>query len=418
MSKYKNSRWEETVESLDVSDPEIYQNDEHSKYFTRLRESRPVHYVDSERVGKYWSVTRYADIRTVDTDHETFSSALGGIAIGSAEGDNDVAGVSARPFIAMDPPEHEEQRKAVAPAVAPTNLKNLESLIRTRVNSILDEVPVGTPFDWVENVSIELTSSMLATLFDFPHEQRRKLIRWSDVASSFEAISGDASINPEQRGKELMECVEAFAALWQSKAALEPESNLMSLLAHNPATKDLLQRPAELLGMLMLLIVGGNDTTRNSITGGLYALSQHPDELDKVRRDTSLIPGMVSEMIRWQTPVIHMRRTTSRATELAGVEIPEGAQVVMWYLSGNRDEAVFPEAERFVVDRANSREHLSFGFGIHRCMGNRLAEMQIRILWEELLNREVEFEVLAPPTRMSSNFIRGISELPVKISYR
>ena len=173
--------------------------------------------------------------------------------------------------------------------------------------------------------------------------------------------------------------------------------------------------PQTFLSTLMLLIVGGNDTTRNSISGGLLALLDNPLEMKKLKENPALVTSMVPEIIRWQTPLTSMRRTSTRPVVLNGQEIPEGAKIIMWYLSGNRDETVIPNAASFIIDRANSRHHLSFGFGIHRCMGNRLAEMQLKILWEEILSRSMTIELQGEPLRTYSNAVRGFTHLPVRI---
>jgi cytochrome P450 len=206
-----------------------------------------------------------------------------------------------------------------------------------------------------------------------------------------------------------------FFNLWNMRAGEAPKSDLLSMLAHSEATKDLSRDPISMIGTILLLIVGGNDTTRNSISGGVVALNQFPAEYRKLREDPALIPNMVSETIRWQTPVIHMRRTAVQDVELGGKTIRKGDKVVMWYLSANRDETVFPDAERFLIDRENARHHVSFGFGVHRCMGNRLAEMQLRILWEEILKRFHTVEVVGEVERSSNNFIRGITNVPVRL---
>jgi cytochrome P450 len=395
---------------IDMSRPEFYADDSHYPYFERLRNEAPIHYCADSAFGPYWSVTKYKDIVQVEVDHATFSSdhTLGGIQIEDQPKDMN------RPsFIRMDPPKHDEQRKVVSPIVAPGNLANMEPIIRRRTQTVLDSLPRGETFDWVERVSVELTTQMLATLFDYPFEQRRQLTWWSDVAIC-NVRAPDAPVRSEaDRFAELKRMAEAMAALWNERAKGPPRYDLLSMLAHGEATRNM--PLLEFMGTLALLIVGGNDTTRNSMSGGLLALHDNPGEYAKLRADPSLIPGMVSEIIRWQTPVIHMRRTASRDTELGGHAIRAGDKVVMWYISGNRDEDAIEQADRFIIDRKRPRQHLSFGFGIHRCVGNRLAELQLRILWEELLPRFPVIEVVGEPVRAYSNFIRGIKSLPVRI---
>lgn len=400
--------WTQALKDIDVSRPERFRDDQWQDCFARLRNEDPVHYCQDSVNGAYWSVTKHADIKVVDANHEVFSSEVGGIAIvDSREEDGGIEN-----FIAMDPPRHDEQRKTVTPSVAPTNLATMEPLIRERVADILDNLPVGESFNWVDKVSIELTARMLATLFDFPYEDRRKLIYWSDITTNVPQVTG-IEIDMKERQAGLQECAMTFYQLWQERAAAEPKFDLISMLAHGEATKNLISDPMGLLGNILLLIVGGNDTTRNSISGGVIALNQYPDEYQKLRDNAALIPNMVSEMIRWQTPVIHMRRTALKDYDLNGKNIKKGDKVIMWYLSGNRDESVFPDAERLIIDRKNARQHVSFGFGVHRCMGNRLAEMQLRVLWEEIQCRFRKVELVGEVKRLPNNFIRGVSDLPV-----
>ncbi|MFV2091288.1 MAG: cytochrome P450, partial [Pseudomonadales bacterium] len=347
-----------------------------------------------------------------DNHHEIFSSE-GGITLGPPIDIKPEAQMRTPMFIAMDPPTHDVQRSTVTPVVAARNLASLESTIRERVCTILDGLPRNETFDWVDKVSVELTTQMLATLFDFPFEERRKLTRWSDVATS---APGAGVVNSvDERREILLECLDTFTSLWNQRVQEPPKNDLISLLAHGESTRDMLSRPMEFLGNLILLIVGGNDTTRNSISGGVLALNQNPTEYQKLRDDLSLIPNMVSEIIRWQTPLAHMRRTALMDTELGGKQIKEGDKVIMWYISGNRDEAVIEDADRFIIDRPKARHHLSFGFGIHRCMGNRLAEMQLRIVWEEIMKRFHRVEVVGEPKRSLSAFVHGFTELPVRL---
>jgi cytochrome P450 len=395
---------------VDVSQPRLYREDCWGPHFARLRREDPVHYHPESPFGPYWSVTRHADIMKVELDAATYSSAseLGGIQI-----TDQPQGEELPNFIRMDPPRHTAQRRTVAPIVAPSNLANMEGLIRQRTAQVLDGLPRGETFDWADRVSTELTAMMLATLFDFPQADRRKLTHWSDVAiCNIEAEDAVVKSN-EERMAELKRMAETMAALWEERAAQPPTFDLISMMAHSDATRNMSTR--EFIGNFALLIVGGNDTTRNSMSAGLMAMLDNPGEVDKVKADPALMANLVSETIRWATPVIHMRRTARKECELAGKQIRAGDKVVMWYVSGNRDETAIDEPERFLVGRPKARQHLAFGAGIHRCVGDRLAEMQIRILWEELLMRDLEIEVVAPPVRLYSNFIRGIRSLPVRI---
>lgn len=398
------------IEEIDVSNPELFRDNKMWPYFERLRREAPVHYCAESEFGPYWSVTKYNDIMSVDTNHAVFSSeaGLGGITIRNAREDFRLP-----MFIAMDPPKHDAQRKVVSPIVAPENLSRLEGTIRERAGRILDALPRNEPFNWVDRVSIELTTQMLATLFDFPFEERRKLTRWSDVATA--DLNSGLVESEEAREAELLECGAYFTDLWNQRVNSEPKGDLISMLAHSDVTRNM--EPMEYLGNVILLIVGGNDTTRNSITGGLYALNQFPDQYRKLRENPDLIPNMVPEIIRWQTPLAHMRRTALADQEVGGKTIRKGDKVVMWYVSGNRDEEVIENPNEIVIDRPRPRQHLSFGFGIHRCVGNRLAEMQLRIVWEEVLKRwpNRPIEVLEEPKRVLSSFVKGYESMMVRI---
>jgi len=401
------------LDKLNVAQPILFQTNTMWPYFERLRREDPVHFCAESEFGSYWSITKYNDIMAVDTNHQAFSSdfSLGGITIGGGQANVDPLPM----FIAMDPPKHDIQRKIVTPVVSPANLQVLGPIIRERAGKILDSLPVGEPFDWVDKVSIELTTMTLATLFDFPFEQRRKLTRWSDVVT---AAPGFGIVDTlEQKMAEMQEFHAYFTELWNQRVnSSEPGGDLISMLAHNPATRNM--EPREYFGNVVLLTVGGNDTTRNTITGSVVALNQNPDQYRKLREHPELISSMVSETIRWQTPLAHMRRTAVSDFELKGKKIKKGDKVVMWYVSGNRDEEVIERPNDYIIDRENPRRHISFGFGIHRCVGNRLAELQLQIIWEEIMKRFPMIEMVGEPKRSYSTFVKGYERLDVVIPKR
>ena len=398
------------LKDFHVADVDLFTSDTHWPWFERLRAEDPVHYCPESEFGPYWSVTRFEDIIAVDGNHGAFSSdsELGGIAI------NDAFEPRARAsFISLDPPNHDAQRKVVTPMFSSASMATLEPLIRERAGRILDELPIGETFDFVDKVSIELTSQMLATLFDFPFEERRLLPRASDLILTTPGPGGVVETE-EQRQLELFATLTRFVALWDARKASAPGADLISMLSHDPATSR--NDPYDYMGNLVLLIVAGSDTTRHSITGGLIALDQNPDQYARLRADPSLLTSAVPEIIRWQSPVAHMRRTATTDVELGGKSIKKGDRVVMWYVSGNRDETAIEDANRFIIDRARPRQHVSFGFGVHRCVGNRLAEMQLRVVWEEMLKRFERIEVVGEPRRLKSNFVKGYEALPVRIA--
>jgi cytochrome P450 len=400
------------LDQFDVGHPDLFRNYTFWPYFERLRKEEPVHYCANGLFGSYWSVTKYKDIMDVETNHTVFSSAasLGGITIRDLPME-----YRRESFIAMDQPRHGPQRKTVAPMFTPTHLDNLAINIRKRSASCLDSLPIGETFDWVDKVSVELTTQMLAVLFDFPWEERRKLTYWSDVSTTIPGPDQLVKTIDEQQ-KILFECADYFAKLWNERINQPPKSDLLSMMAHSEATRNM--DPRNFLGNLTLLIVGGNDTTRNTLSGSIMALHENPHQYQKLRENPALIESFVPEVIRWQTPLSHMRRTALADAEIGGKKIKKGDKVVMWYVSGNYDEEAIENPNDFIIDRKRPRNHLSFGFGIHRCVGMRLAELQLKIIWEEILKRFEKIEVVGEPARPYSSFIKGYDHLPVRITAR
>jgi cytochrome P450 len=397
------------LDQFHPADPALFRNDTLWPWFERLRAEDPVHYTAESEFGPYWSVTKGRDIISVDSNHGVFSSdsEAGGIAIGDGTQPREMAS-----FISLDPPMHDEQRRVIAPMFSTASMAALEPVIRERAGKILDELPRGETFDFVDKVAVELTSQMLATLFDYPFEDRRQLPRCSDLILATPEPGGIVE-SEEARQVELFQILTPFVGMWDERLAAPPRNDLLSMLAHGGST--FRTAPEAWMGNVVLLIVAGSDTTRHSITGGLLALNQNPDEYAKLRANPGLIESMVPEIIRYQSPVAHMRRTALADAELGGKQIKKGEKVIMWYVSGNRDADTIDNPDAFIIDRERPRQHVGFGFGIHRCVGNRLAEMQLRVMWEEILARFPMIEVVGEPRRMNSNFVKGYEAMPVRI---
>lgn len=396
-------------QAIDVTANDLYGEYRWPEVFAALRRVAPVHYCPDSFYGPYWSVTRHSDVMHVEALPEIFSSSWehGGITVLHNDPD-----IHLPMFIAMDRPRHTEMRRAVSPAFSPTALQDHSASIRARTRALLDSLPVGEPFDWVECVSTELTTQMLATLFDFPWDDRRLLAHWAAWAGDFRA-----AVSPMLRAKRqrvLQQMADYFGHLWHERQARGLAPDLLSRMIHSDSMSNL--KPQEFAGNLMLLLIGGTDTTRHSMTGLVVTANAFPGAWTALVADRSLLATAVPELIRWQTPLSHMRRTAVVDTELAGQHIAAGDKVVLWYNSANRDEAVFSHPDRFDVHRPNARRHLSFGFGIHRCVGARLAELQLYILYEEMLDRGMRVTTLHAPVRIPSPFANGYRKQMVTIS--
>jgi cytochrome P450 len=398
--------------TYDMSDASWYVEDRWQAPFAQLRAHDPVHWTQGGSFGDFWNVCSHKAIQHVEALPEIFSSSYehGGITL--ADRIDDGTELIMPMFIAMDRPKHTGQRRTVAPAFTPSEMKRMSDDIRMRTAELLDTLPWDKPFDWVDTVSIELTTQMLAILFDFPWADRRKLTEWSDWAGDIELIHSE-----ELRAERLTHLYEMgayFKKLWDAKIDAKPTPDLISMMIHSDAMAEMDE--LEFMGNLILLIVGGNDTTRNSMSGLAYGLHHFPEQREKLEQNPALIPNAVQEIIRWQTPLAHMRRTALADYDLFGKQIKKGDKLALWYISGNRDESVFEDADSIIVDRENARRHLAFGYGIHRCVGARLAELQISILLEEMAKRRMRVNVLAEPERVRACFVHGYRSMQVQLS--
>jgi cytochrome P450 len=399
----------------DVSRPDIYQQDNWQDIFKEMREQAPINKITGSDYGDYWSVTTLKPIQHVEALPDIYSSDLenGGITLSPIIQETlpDGTLVKMPMFIAMDRPKHTEERRVVAPAFTPGEMGRMSDEIRRRTGEVLDSLPLGKAFDWVDLVSIELTTGMLALLFDFPWADRRKLTEWSDWAGDVELFKSEDM--RAQRLVKLFEMGTYFQGLWDQRVSKGEAPDLISRMIHSPM-KEMDQM--EYFGNLILLIVGGNDTTRNTMSGYAYGLNAFPDERARLEQNPDMIPNAVSEIIRWQTPLAHMRRTATQDHDLFGAPIKAGDKLGLWYLSANRDESVFENPDDIIIDRENARRHLSFGYGIHRCVGARLAELQIRILMEEMAARRLRVNVVAEPERVAACFVHGYRAMMVELS--
>lgn len=408
-----------TIDSIpaftDMTHPDLYSEDRWREPFRELRAKDPVHFHEEGRFGPYWSVSTYKPIVHIEALPKIFSSSseFGGITV-AGDGIAHLRSfeIATPMFIAMDPPKHTAQRRTVAPAFTPSEIERMRAGAHQRTGELLDSLPIGETFDWVDRVSMELTTQMLALLFDFPWEERRHLTRWSDALGDVEMFHSEET--RQARLAQAYEMATAFGQLWDSKKGKDPTGDLISIMLHSDAMAEMDE--GEFMGNLILLIVGGNDTTRNSMSAFAYGLDQYPEERAKLEADPGLIANATQELIRWQTPLAHMRRTAVEDAEVEGKLIRKGDKIALWYLSANRDESVFEDGEAIRVDRENARRHLSFGYGIHRCVGARVAELQLTVLMHEMARRRLRVNVVGKPEFVPACFVHGYRRLPVELS--
>jgi cytochrome P450 len=402
------------ADPLDVTRPHLYHDDVWHEPFRELRAKAPVYYCEHSPFGSYWSVSTYKPIVHIEALPKIFSSSweYGGITIAGDVNTVREAEIRMPMFIAMDPPKHQAQRRTVAPAFTPSEMERMRSEVRERTAAVLDSLPIGQPFDWVDKVSIELATGMLAKLFDFPWANRENLTRWSDVLGDIRMF--ETTEKREFRIKNAFEMGMAFRQLWDSKKDQPPSNDLISIMLNSDAMAEMDE--GEFMGNLILLIIGGNDTTRNTMSALAYGLDKFPDERGKLEANPALAANTVSEILRWQTPLAHMRRTALEDAEVEGQMIRKGDKLALWYLSANRDESIFADADKIRIERENARRHLAFGYGIHRCVGARVAELQLMTLIEEMTRQRLRVNVLAEPERVSGCFVHGYRKMMVEIS--
>jgi cytochrome P450 len=405
-----------TPHAFDVTRAELWAEDRWQEPFRQLRAEAPVHYCPESKFGPYWSISTYKPIQHIEALPKIFSSSweYGGITVsGDKVADLPEGSIPLPMFIAMDPPHHTAQRRTVAPAFGPSETERLRADTLARTSAVIDSLPIGKPFDWVEHLSIELTTQMLAILFDFPWEDRHKLTHWSDVLGDIE--NADTLEQRQARLATAFEMGAAFKQVWDRKAQNPGEHDLISIMLQSDAMSHMSEN--EFMGNLILLIVGGNDTTRNSMSAYAYGLAQFPDERAKLETNHApeLAVNAMHELLRWQTPLAHMRRTALEDAEVEGQLIRKGDKIALWYASANRDESVFPDGDRIIVERENARRHLAFGYGIHRCVGARVAELQLTALISEMQKRRLRVNVLEEPVRVPASFVHGYKKLMVEL---
>ncbi|MCC7548384.1 MAG: cytochrome P450 [Burkholderiales bacterium] len=395
------------LEALDVSSPLLFQQELHGPLFARLRREAPVHHCRASAYGPYWSITRHADIQAVELDHVRFSSQ-GNIIIGDVPAAFD----STQAFATSDPPVHTHERGAVTPALSAQRIARLEAHTREGVRAVLDALPRGLIFDWAERVSAELTARMVGALFDLAPQERARLAAWAEVLVTAPA-PGAIAQTWAQRAAILEEYRERMLALWRARAPA-PGEDVISALTRSSYTAGMVLDPDRLIGTITL-VAGANEAARGALSGCIVAFDRFPGEWQRLRAQPALADNAAAEIVRWQTPIIHMRRTATADVELHGQRIRRGDRVVLWYCSANRDEALFDAADTLRIDRANARRHLSFGAGIHRCIGAHAAHVQVRVLLQEMLARDLRVELDGVPRRLASNFSAGYAQLPACI---
>jgi cytochrome P450 len=410
-----------TLDDIDLVDPDTYVDGVPFAWFDHLREEHPVvwHPEPAPNAG-FWAVTRYDDLTAVHMDWETYSSEVGAVALEELDGEQLEIRKS---MLETDPPRHTELRKICSRRFSARGVGKYEDWIRDVARSVLDRaLPKGT-FDFVGEISRELPIRFLCSIFTVPQEDAPQLITWGDKmianqdpelsAAVVDKVDTEAYRNLPFRSPVALE-VFAYADRQRDVRLAEPADDVIEALT--VAQSEGILNEQEFHNYFSLLMIAGNETTRHTITAGMLALMENPDQLALLRDDPSLIPNATEEILRWATPVMHFRRTATRDTELRGQEIHAGDKVVTWYVSANVDPEVFPDPHRFDVTRTPN-DHVTFGpGGPHFCLGAHLARLETKILFQELLPRLATIEPAGPVERIRSNFVNGVKRMPVRVT--
>ncbi len=410
-----------TLDDIDLVNPDTYVEGVPFAWFDHLREEHPVvwHPEPAPNAG-FWAVTRYDDLTAVHMDWETYSSEVGAVALEELDGEQLEIRKS---MLETDPPRHTELRKICSRRFSARGVGRYEDWIRDVARSVLDRaLPIGT-FDFVGEISRELPIRFLCSIFTVPQEDAPQLITWGDKmianqdpeqsAADVDKVDTEAYRNLPFRSPVALE-VFAYADRQRDVRLAEPADDVIEALTI--AQSEGILNEQEFHNYFSLLMIAGNETTRHTITAGMLALMENPDQLALLREDPSLIPNATEEILRWATPVMHFRRTATRDTEIRGQEIREGDKVVTWYVSANFDPEVFPDPHRFDVTRTPN-DHVTFGpGGPHFCLGAHLARLETKILFQELLPRLATIEPAGPAERIRSNFVNGVKRMPVRVT--
>ena len=396
----------------DLSNLDIYANGLPHAEFRALREQAPVFWNHEADDTGYWAITRYRDIVAISKDPRQFSNALGGHYISyESMGINDPEAQNAflHMLLAMDPPEHNLHRRLIAPAFNPSIVKNFERGVRRKVGELLDSVAHRGECDFVTEIATPLPLWTLSELLGVPEADRSDLIQWSNEALAL--LDPDYFDDPES-GQHVFEKMFQYGKAMMARRRQQPEDDLLSVMANTTIDGAGLPQ-ATLDGFFVLMVLAGNETTRNTIAGGMRALTEHPEQRAKLQADRSLIPNAVEEMLRYVSAIVYMRRTAANDTRIRDQKIAKNDKVVMWYGAANFDEEIFENPYEFDVCRANARDHLAFGIGQHFCIGSQLARMQIRVMYEEILDRFPDMRACGSYSYLRSNHLSGLKSMPV-----